>query len=102
MRVLPELAAKLTHVCDGWIVGSAADPENKSPRDYDIVIPFNKWREAAALIPKDSKRNTFGGWKCISENKEIDVWPDELGWILTKPMVKFAWHPFSGTRISKL
>jgi len=79
MRKLPELVCKLTYVCDAWIIGSAADPDKTDPRDYDLVVPYNKWKEASSLIPSDARRNTFGGWKCISEGKEVDVWPDDIG-----------------------
>ena len=67
MRKYPALVSKLTTLFDGWIVGSAANPENVHPRDYDVLIPFSQWQLASALIPTDATPNTFGGWKCISE-----------------------------------
>ena len=60
---LPRMVMAFTHNFGGWIVGSAADPNNLFPRDIDVIIPFSRWREAAHLIPPDAKPNTFGGWK---------------------------------------
>jgi hypothetical protein len=102
MKFLPELVAKLTHAHDAWIVGSAANPDNKTPRDYDVQVPYSEWGKACMLIPKDAKRNSFGGFKCQCEGLEIDVWPGELGWIMQRPMCLWAWHPASGIRLNKI
>ncbi len=99
---VPELVAKLTCSFDAWIVGSAADPENKDPRDYDVLVPFREWQKASQLIPKDAKRNSLGGFKCISDNKEVDVWPGDLDFVLKSSKLKWAYHPFSGIRITKV
>jgi len=98
---LPKIVIALTHNHDAWIVGSAADPDNKTPRDYDVQVPFSEWGKAAHLIPAHSRVNTFGGWKCTSEGVEIDVWPGELGWLLQRPKCNWAWHPASGIRVQK-
>lgn len=98
MKTLPELVVRITSSFDAWIVGSAADPSNKDPRDYDVQVPYSQWGKACLLIPKDAKVNTFGGFKCISEGKEVDIWPGELGWVMTRPMSKWVWHPASGIR----
>jgi hypothetical protein len=66
------------------------------------VIPFSHWKDAAMLIPKDAKVNTFGGWKCVSEGVEVDVWPGDLGWLMTNSAFTYAWHPRTGTRIGKI
>lgn len=98
----PKLVLSLTHFFDGWVVGSGADPDITNPRDYDIIIPFSRWAEASTLIPMDAVPNHFGGWKCISEGVEVDVWPGELGWIMQRPSLKHVWHPASGVRWSKV
>lgn len=98
---LPALVCKLTHAHEAWIVGSAADPktDHTLPRDYDVLVPFSHWQEAAMLIPPDAKPNTFGGWKCKSEGQEVDVWPGDLGWLLTNSAAKWAWHLRTGCRV---
>ncbi|MDP1712680.1 MAG: hypothetical protein Q8K86_09520 [Candidatus Nanopelagicaceae bacterium] len=67
-------------------------------RDYDVVVPFYEWGKAAVLIPKNAKPNTFGGWKCVSEGKVVDVWPGDLGWLMQNAVLKNVWHPRSGVR----
>lgn len=101
MRNLPKLVSKITHAHDAWVVGSAANPKNISPRDYDILVPFREWQRAASLIPINAKPNTFGGFKCKSEGYEIDIWPGDLDWILQRPKTIFVWHPLSDTRFVK-
>lgn len=98
---IPKLVSDLSTYHDGWIVGSAANPENKSPRDFDIAVPFSKWQEASALIPDDAKRNHFGGWKCISEGIEVDVFPCELSWILLSPYCEWIWNYKTNIRYKK-
>jgi hypothetical protein len=98
---LPKLVCSLTHNFDAWIVGSAADIKNSSPRDYDVIVPFSQWGPASQMIPPDAKPNTFGGWKCMSEGVEVDVWPGELGWLMAKPKSKYVWHPATNTRYAR-
>ena len=92
-------------VFDAWIVGTGADMA-KDPADladWDVMIPYKNWHEAAALIPEDTKPNTFGGWKCyVGEGLTIDVWPGSLDELFEKSFMKYAWHPKSGTRLIKL
>lgn len=101
MSNLPKLALALTHHHDAWIVGGAADPENGTPRDIDIIVPLSSWQPASSLIPRDAKVNSFGGWKCIDEGVTIDVWPGDLGWLMQHPKAQWAFHPRSGTRLKK-
>ena len=102
----PALIIALIHNHDAWIVGSAANPDNKDPRDIDIIVPFSQWQSASALIPKDAKVNTFGGWKCQCKINdltiEVDVWPGDLGWLMQHPQAQWAFHPRSGTRLQKI
>lgn len=95
----------LCQQCDGWIVGSAADPENVNPRDIDIIIPFSKWHIALGALPKDRSRiklNTYGGFKFDDENGvEIDMWTGELNTILTYHNVKYLYDPWRNIRYEK-
>ena len=99
-RILPELVSKLCYAHDGWIVGGAAKSE--SPKDYDVVIPFARWAKAAMLIPRDAKANSFGGWKCVSEGVDLDVWPCDLAALMKNAAVTDLWHPQSGARFARL
>lgn len=100
---LPILVGKLTHFHEAWIVGSAADPKNESPRDWDILVPLSKWQDAAGLIPASAISNSFGGFKILDENGvEIDVWPGELSWIMQRPKSTWAWQPKTGIRLQKI
>lgn len=98
----PELVTKLTVLCGGWLVGSSANPNVSEPRDYDIFIPNKFWLEASNLIPKDAKMNRMGGWKCISEGIEVDVWSGEMSDFLASSHFSFAFNPKTGVRIGKV
>lgn len=104
MRALPALAAKLVYTCDAWILGSAAAPDADliSVRDFDILVPTANWIQAAQMIPPDAKPNTFGGWKCVSEGRTVDVWPNDLGKELARALNLFVWHPQSGARFQRV
>ena len=91
MLRFPALVTLLTERHDAWIVGSAVD--NPNPRDYDVIVPYEKWPQASLLIPKDAKPNVFGGWECISDGKIVDVWPAELGFSFITSACKAAWQP---------
>ena len=97
MKEYPKTAHKLLHLHEGWIVGN----HSKTARDLDILISFLHWREAAALIPSTAKPNTFGGWKFLEDGIWIDVWPGDLAWLMTNTKFKSAFHPRTGTKITK-
>jgi hypothetical protein len=97
---MPALVAKLTNFHDGWIVGSAAISE--TPRDFDVLIPFSQWAEAAQLIPQDARPNSLGGWKCMSEGMEVDVFPGELSMLLALGKTRAVWHPKSDMRFARI
>lgn len=85
-----------------WIVGSAADPFNHKPRDWDLMVPFHRWNEVAPMIPKDAIPNTFGGWKFTVDDVEIDIWPEDLSdWLTKLGLVKWVYHPLSGARFTR-
>lgn len=103
MKSYPILVCKLAQLCDAWIVGSAADPnvDLNLVKDFDILVPYYRWNEAAMLIPANAKVNSFGGWKCDSNGKEVDVWPEDLGHFLTNHngQGKYALQLRSGVRV---
>ena len=98
----PKLVLAMTHAHNAWLVGSAANPENNNPRDYDVVVPYSEWQKACMLIPSDAKPNHFGGWKCISEGKEVDIWPGDVAWLMQRPQTTYVWHLLSGIRWKKM
>lgn len=99
---LPKIIALLTHNFDAWIVGSAANPVEANPRDWDILVPYHKWHAAVSLVPTDAKPNTFGGWKFNVEGVEVDMWPGDLSWLASHPLFRYAWHPLSNARIMRI
>ena len=98
----PELVTKLTNFCGGWLNGSAADPDHDNPRDYDVFIPLKHWQQASSYIPKDAKINRMGGFKCISDGIEVDVWTGLLEDIVTTNHFKYAYQPLTGIRIKRV
>lgn len=98
-RVLPELVCKLCYSHGAWIVGGACVSDE--PRDWDVCVPLTRWKEACMLLPRDARVNAFGGLKAVSEGQTIDVWPAELGDLMTNEQVQELWHPQSGARFSR-
>lgn len=96
----PELVSKLVNCCSGWIFGSACNQDN--PRDYDVFVPIQFWGTASRLIPRDATINRQGGFKCISEGKEVDVWTGEMNSLLASNFFKCAYHPVSGVKIQRV
>ena len=101
--MLPVLVGRLVYFHDAWILGSAAHPDADllTVRDFDVLVPPANWQQAAQLIPLDAKPNSYGGWKCLSEGKEVDVWPEDLGKRLSCSLNQYAWHPQSGARFER-
>lgn len=99
---LPRLVRLICSLSDAWVVGSAADPYNKDPKDYDVAVPFGQWKKVAVCIPKDAKPTIFGdGWKFISDGKEVDVWPDDIVNIFLCAKCEWMWQPIRNIRIKK-
>lgn len=99
-RTLPEAVCKFCYAHNAWLVGGAAR-QGETPRDYDVVVPFAHWQAAAMLIPRDARPNPFGGWKFTSEGCEIDVWPADIGQLMTNAMVVDLYHPQTGARFQR-
>jgi len=103
MKHPPTLVCALVYGHDAWIVGSAAKRDVENPRDYDVLVPFKNWNAACFLIPPDATCNSFGGWKCnTSEGIEVDVWPGDLGALMTHDVMKYAWHPKTNSYYEKV
>lgn len=103
MTKFPKLVANLCTCHDAWVVGSAAkgNVDTSLIRDWDVCVPFSKWRTACTLIPMNAVPNRFGGWKCISEGISVDVWPDDVADVMQNAVCKYLWHPRSGARFAK-
>lgn len=97
----PELVTKLTTLCDAWLIGSSAEDTDNYPRDYDIFVPIKNWQEASNYIPKDASINRLGGFKCVSEGYEIDVWTGFMSDLLSSNYFYVAYHPKTGIRIER-
>lgn len=95
----PELVTKLVTFCDAWIVGSAASSNN--PRDFDLFIPFKFWQLASSYIPKEAKINRMGGFKCISDGKEIDIWTGDMNDFLQSDYFSQCYCPKYGVFIKR-
>ena len=86
-----------------WVVGGAADINAtvETVEDIDILVPFHNWHSLAPYIPKDAQPNSFGGWKFTTEGIEVDIWPGDIGFLLTSPLTKYVWHPATNFRYIK-
>ena len=86
---------------DAWVVGSSAQLHEPSdePRDVDIVVPLSRWHEIGPYIPGTATPTLYGGRRFEAEGTQIDIWPDDIGRLITAKQFKAAWHPKSGVRI---
>ncbi len=84
MNKFPIIINKLSIAgADPWIVGSSACQDGLNHRDLDIVIPYQGWKIASQFIPKDSTPNIFGGWFFMCGESKIDIWPDDIGRLMS-------------------
>jgi len=85
---LPVTVFKLCS-CGALLVGSTAERllTNKrgKVRDWDLIVPYDKWRNIAGLVGEiGAKANLFGGFKLRGvQGESIDVWPMALQEYLT-------------------
>lgn len=102
-KKLPSIVSRILTNYDGWLVGSAANPANDDPRDFDLMIPHHRWHDAAAAMPTDARLNSWNGVKFNDPDsgKEIDCWPGDLSWFATIPGFTYAYHPRTGTLIHR-
>lgn len=66
--------------CGAILVGGAAQhfvlKGEKKIKDYDLIVPPEKWYIVSLLIPKSARLNKHGGLKFKDDKgNEIDVWP---------------------------
>ena len=105
MRKLPAFVHHLCYFCDGWIVGSSANPRKRAPRDWDIIIPYTNWGQALAYLKEKNHSfsiNSFGGLKVyLSPITTVDIWPGDVGEYLKLGQAQGAWHHKTNTRITK-
>jgi len=81
-----------------WVVGGAILDDD--PKDIDLLIPWEHWPVVAALIPQDARPTNLGGWRWDEDGVTIDVWPDRLSRLLSRPgILTEAWHPLTGTHV---
>ena len=62
----------------GSQVGYLLGKTKEKPGDYDILVPFEKWKDISILIPEDAEVNSFRGWRFYEEGVQIDVWPGSV------------------------
>jgi hypothetical protein len=104
-----QFALALCHMYDGWVIGSSAqavrDSEWEHDRDVDIIIPWERWNDAAQFVLRCStgqvRPTTFGGWKAVVHGREFDVWPASLSEVASRAMFKVAYHPSTNTFLVK-
>lgn len=103
MKRLPRLARLILSQYNAWLVGSAADPNNHNPKDFDIVVSWEDWKHVAMLIPKGTNTTLtiFGGLKCISDGQTVDIWPGNVGDIMLSAKAKYAMNPQLGILLEK-
>ena len=80
MKKLPTSIAILCR-SGAYIVGSYANyliGTRKEFKDYDLIVPPDKWYIVSLLISKDAKINSYGGWKFTVLNNSIDIWPSSI------------------------
>lgn len=102
IRQIPKSVIAMAIIADAWIIGSAANPDIKSPKDIDVLIPTYNWFKIGHLIPKDAILNKFGGWKYIEDGEIIDVFLGDLPHIMKHHKFTHAWHYETNTLITKL
>lgn len=100
-RAIPRFVTSVCANFGAWVVGSAAHPDNLSPRDWDVVVPFSRWNDVAHMIPLSATPNRFGGWKFKdNDGNEIDVWPGEVSWLMFQPRIQQLWNPHLNRRFT--
>lgn len=62
-----------------YLVGSYANyliGKGETYKDYDLIVPPEKWTTIALLIPKYAQLNSFGGWKFTDGlGNKVDIFP---------------------------
>lgn len=101
---LPNSVKHMVQHYNAWIVGSAADIEKDMSQvnDVDVIISFGDWHKVVGLIPTDSKKNNYGGWKYVEDGITVDVWPDDLNNFMNSDIPEYLWQPKYNLRYKKI
>lgn len=106
LRGAPPLVLWLTQQMGAWVVGSRADFHQDrvhKDSDWDILVPLAVWPSIGKALPLEHVRPTrHGGWRFESQGVVLDVFPMDIGDWLTNPYTRVAWHPQSGTIVTKV
>ena len=65
------------------VLSGALSEKDANPKDYDLLVPYEKWQHVSTLIPENATLNKFGGWRFETLNHdgelvEVDVWPSTI------------------------
>ena len=69
--------------CGAMAVGGLADRlagvGERGIKDYDLIVPPDKWYAVSLLIPGSARLNKHGGLKFVDEcGNMVDVWPSSV------------------------
>lgn len=91
---MPESVFKICYYHSGVLLGGSVDyvigKSDEIPKDYDVVVPLDCWKDAVVEIPKGATINSFGGFKYQEGDVKVDVWPDDLARAMFKYMFGLA------------
>lgn len=106
-RQLPIFVKQICLSYDAYIVGSGAayisgEEGIKANNDWDIIIDPLDWDKFLPfMLDKQFKLNSWGGFKLLSEGKEIDIWPASLhNYIASNKASKIIYKPKGGKLIT--
>ena len=101
---LPKSVKLMVQHYNGWIVGSAANPQKNilQVKDVDVIIPFSEWNKASGLVPKNAVKNVYGGWRYVENGITVDVWTDDLNNFMNSNIPECLWQPRYNIRYKKV
>lgn len=106
LKDLPITAEIICCEYEGWIIGSAANPEAKINRiiDIDIIVPFYQWRKVSKIVAwvEGAELNKHGGTRFKQDGIMVDVWPDTLAANMVVCLAEWVWFPKQNIRFKKV
>ena len=76
-----------------WLLGET----DKSPGDFDIIVPPSEWATACRLFPRHCKTNSFGGIVVEGVRDTMDIWcgdiQDYFGQLPSDSLPSVAYSP---------
>ena len=87
---------------EAWLVGGAALPgaDLSAVKDWDIIVPLCVWGRLAGMLAQHNPvPNSFGGWRILLPEGDIDIWPDDLSNHAMREQFRAAWNPARGIRL---